>query len=190
MLLAWSECADYPLGSWNTVVVWTWNFLVTVRFPLYNHGSLPTLAFHIYLSISTLSWSCNLVMHHHFTSWGLFPKIEKKIMDQVSGNSFLSSTHPCRSGLWALGHIFLRISYLLIPQTLIIIICSPCVSILWHDMFRNSSNHSDLGERQPGKLRCFLSAGVSWCCMVIIRCLFVPLGKGSREPKLKQWCRM
>lgn len=82
-------------------------------------------------------------------------------MDWVPGDSFLSSTHPSRSGLWALGHIFLRISYLLIPQTLIIIICSPCASILWHNMFHSSGNHSDLGERQPGKLRCFLSAG---CC--------------------------
>lgn len=39
--------------------------------------------------------------------------------------------------------------------------------------FHNSDNHSDLGERQPGKLKCLITAGVgggveSGCCTVII----------------------
>lgn len=29
---------------------------------------------------------------------------------------------------------------------------------VWH--FHNSGNHLDLGEKQPGKLRCLITAGV------------------------------
>lgn len=169
MLLGWSECADYPSSSWNTVVVWTYNCLVAVRYPLWSHCSWPTLAFHIYLSTWTVSWACHLVTYHHFISGGIFPEKGKKEpwAKYQETHFFPQPVHlAVVLGIWEC--CFPRVSYLLILQTLIIIICSPCASILWHGMLHSGGSHSNIGERQPGSLRWLISGSGRVYFMMIV----------------------
>lgn len=189
MLLGWSECADYPSSSWNTVVVWTYNRLVAIRCPLWSHCPLPTLAFHINLSPSTGSWSCNLVTYHHFISGGMSPEKEKKKKRRKEPSAKYQEIHfypqvihlTVALGIWAC--YFFRVSYLPALQTLIIIIWLPLASILLHGMLQSGGSHSNMGERQPCNLRCFLSGSLFYdACLYHLR--------DQKEQKLNQWCKM
>lgn len=86
---------------------------------------------------------------------------KRKSIQGLSTGRLISVLNPFTQqwelGIWAF--CFLRVSYSLILQTLIIIICSPCASILWHDMLHSRGNHSNMGESQPGNLRCFITGG-------------------------------